>query len=168
MLAVACLAAAGRRVLACTRKPAAAAILAGLGAAAVGTPEELVDASAKSLARGRWGGVVDTVGGRLLADVLRSVRTGGAVAAIGMVGGSDLPTTVHPFILRGVTLAGIDAATQPSQSERLVLWGRLAALWPRLREHFPVATIRLADVGERAAALLRGETMGRAVVVPAP
>jgi acrylyl-CoA reductase (NADPH) len=166
MLAVACLAAAGRRVMACTRKPAAAAALADLGAAAVGTPEELVDASSKSLTRGRWGGVVDTVGGRLLADVLRSVRTGGAVAAIGMAGGSDLPTTVHPFILRGVTLAGIDAATQPTQAERLALWGRLAALWPQLRERFPVATIPLADVGERAAALLRGETMGRAVVAP--
>ncbi len=166
MLAVACLAASGRRVVACTRKPAAAAALAALGAAAVAAPEELVDSSPKSLASGRWGGVVDTVGGRLLADVLRSVRTGGAVAAIGMAGGSDLPTTVHPFILRGVTLAGIDAATQPTQAERLVLWSRLAALWPRLRDRFPVVRLPLDAVGQRAAALLRGETIGRAVVIP--
>jgi acrylyl-CoA reductase (NADPH) len=166
MLAVAVLAASGRRVVACSRKPAARACLLALGAAAVAAPEAVVDPTPKSLAKGRWAGVVDTVGGPLLADVLRSVRIGGAVAAIGMAGGADLLTTVHPFILRGVTLAGIDVATQPSQSDRRALWLRLAALWPRVVGRLPVTRLGLDDVGAWADTMLRGETVGRGVVIP--
>lgn len=166
MLAVAVLAAAGRRVTACSRKPAAAETLRGLGAAEVAVPAALVAPPGASLARGRWSGVVDTVGGPLLADVLRSVRGGGAVAAIGMAGGADLVTTVHPFILRGVTLAGIDAATQLTQADRVRLWADLAALWPAVRGRLPVTTLGLDDVGGWAERMLRGETVGRGVVVP--
>ena len=166
MLAVARLAAAGRRVVACSRKPAARDILLALGASEVAAPDRVVAAPGKSLAAGRWSGVVDTVGGPLLADILRSVRGGGGVAAIGMAGGADLATTVHPFILRGVTLAGIDAATQLTQPERRRLWGELAAFWPRVAGRFPVTTLGLGDVGGWAERLLRGEAMGRAVVVP--
>jgi hypothetical protein len=111
-------------------------------------------------------GVIDTVGGTLLADVLRAVQPGGVVAAIGMAGGVELPTTVYPFILRGVTLCGIDAATLPTQAERAALWPRLAALWPRLCDTLPVATLALEEVGDWSAALLRGDALGRAVVVP--
>ena len=166
MLAVAVLAAAGRRVVACSRKPEARAALLALGAAEVVQPAEIIDPSGKSLASGRWAGVVDTVGGPLLADVLRSVRLGGAVAAIGMAGGAEFSTTVHPFILRGVTLAGIDAASLPTQAERHGLWERLAALWPRVREAFPVTRLGLDEVGVWAARMLAGETSGRAIVVP--
>lgn len=166
MLAVARLAAAGRRVVACSRKPAAREALLGLGAAEVVGPSDVVAAAGKSLAKARWAGVVDTVGGPLLADVLRSVRGGGAVAAIGMAGGAELVTTVHPFILRGVTLAGIDAATQLTQADRRRLWGELAAFWPAVRDRFPVTSLRLGEVGTWAARMLRGETVGRAVVVP--
>jgi len=167
MLSVACLVAMGRRVVACTRKPAAGAVLSRLGAAGVAAPEALVDPSSKSLAKARWAGVVDTVGGTLLADVLRSVRPGGAVAAIGMAGGVDLATTVHPFILRGVTLAGIDASRLPSRAERRALWARLAEFWPRVQHTFPVAEIRLAEVGSWAERMRAGGTIGRGVVVPA-
>jgi hypothetical protein len=111
-------------------------------------------------------GVIDTVGGTLLADVLRAVLPGGVVAAIGMAGGVELPTTVYPFILRGVTLCGIDAATLPTQAERAALWPPLAALWPRLCDTLPVATLALEEVGDWSAALLRGDALGRAVVVP--
>ena len=166
MLAVACLAAAGRRVVACSRKPAARAPLEALGAAEVVGPEAVVDSSSKSLAAGRWAGVVDTVGGPLLAAVLKSVRPGGAVAALGMAGGVELPTTVHPFILRGVTLAGIDIATVATPDDRRALWPRLADLWPRVRGHFPVTGFGLEQVGEWSARMLRGETVGRGVVLP--
>lgn len=166
MLAVAWLAAAGKRVVACSRKPAAVEPLTALGAVDVARPEQIVEPGSKSLASGRWAGVVDTVGGPLLANVLRSVRTGGAVAVIGMAGGAELVTTVHPFILRGVTLAGIDAATQPSPGDRRRLWDRLAAFWPQVRGRLPVTTLGLADVGGHAARMIRGETLGRAVVVP--
>lgn len=166
MLAVALLAAAGRRVVACSRKPEARSTLLGLGAAEVMPPADIVAPAGKSLASGRWGGVVDTVGGPLLADVLRSVRLGGAVAAIGMAGGADLHTTVHPFILRGVTLAGIDAASQPTQAERREIWDRLAAVWPRVHAALAVTRLELEDVGAWAARMLAGDTIGRAVVVP--
>ena len=166
MLAVAVLAASGRTVVACSRKPAAAGPLAALGAARVVPPAELVAPASKSLVSGHWAGVVDTVGGPLLAEILKAVRVGGAVAAIGMAGGAELATTVHPFILRGVTLAGIDAATLPSQDDRRRLWARLAELWPRVRGSLPVTVLPLDEVGRQAARMLAGETIGRAVVVP--
>jgi len=166
MLAVAALAAAGRRVVACTRKPMAHDALKSLGASQVVSPAEGMDPSTKPLVRARWAGVIDTVGGALLADVLRAVRPGGAVAAIGMVGGTQLHTTVYPFILRGVTLAGIDTSTLPTPQERQNLWPRLAVLWPRIRDVFPVTTIGLEQVGDWADAMRRGESIGRAVVVP--
>jgi acrylyl-CoA reductase (NADPH) len=129
-------------------------------------PDAVIDPTPKSLAAGRWAGVVDTVGGSLLADVLRSVRIGGAVAAIGMAGGADLVTTVHPFILRGVTLAGIDVAVQPTQDDKLRLWKRLAAFWPSIAGRLPVTRLRLEDVGQHARRMLAGETIGRGVVIP--
>jgi acrylyl-CoA reductase (NADPH) len=166
MLAVAALAARGRRVVACSRKAAVANTLRTLGAAEVVTPADVVDPTPKSLVRGRWVGVIDTVGGDLLADMLRSVLPGGGVAAIGMAGGARLDTTVHPFILRGVTLAGIDAAGLPSPDDRRRLWESLAELWPRMRGVFPVTTLPLEEIGRWAGAMVRGETIGRAVVVP--
>jgi acrylyl-CoA reductase (NADPH) len=166
MLAVARLAAAGHRVVAASRKPAAREALSALGAAVVATPDEIVDPGSKSLARGRWAGVIDTVGGPLLADVLRSVRVGGAVAAVGMAGGHDLVTTVHPFILRGVTLTGIDTAMRPTPADRRRLWDELAGFWPRIRDVFPITRLALADVGDWGSRMLRGETSGRGVVVP--
>lgn len=165
-LAVAMLAAAGRRVVACSRKPAAREALLALGAAEVLPPEAIVDPTPKSLGKARWVGVVDTVGGRLLAEVLRAVRPGGGVAALGMAGGADLLTSVHPFILRGVTLAGIDAAGLPTQAERAVLWRRLAELWPRVAAAVPLTRLALADVGGWATRMLAGETIGRGIVFP--
>jgi len=166
MIAVGCFAAAGRRVVAATRKPAATAALLELGAARVVAAAEIVDASPKTLAKGRWAAVVDPVGGAVLAGALKSVLPGGAVAAIGMAGGHDLATSVHPFILRGVTLAGIDGAGMPTQAERTLLWMRLAELWPRLRGRLQGTAIGLADVGAHAATMLAGTSVGRAVVVP--
>ncbi len=167
MLAVAALAAAGRQVVACTRKPALGAVLRRLGVAAVISPEEVRGDAGKPLHRGRWAGVIDTVGGSILADALKGLLPGGVAAAIGMAAGVDLPTTVYPFILRGITLSGIDAATLPTQAERAALWPRLAALWPRVRDVFPVTMLALESVGEHAEALLGGTASGRAVVLPA-
>jgi len=166
MLAVACLAASGRRVVAATRKPSAADTLLQLGAESVVPAADLVDAGPRTLAKGRWAGVIDPVGGTVLASVLKAVLPGGAVASIGMAGGVELVTSVHPFILRGVTLAGIDAANLPSQAERSGLWDRLADLWPAVRGRLPVEAIDLAAVGEHAKRMLAGTSIGRAIVVP--
>lgn len=166
MLAVAAAAAAGHRVLACTRKSQAAEPLRSLGAADVLAPEDAIAPGVKPLASGRYTAVIDTVGGPLLADLLRSVRQGGAVASIGNAGGLELHTTVLPFILRGVTLAGIDAAGLLSNDQRRQLWPRLAMLWSMVEPHFPVRLLGLDGVGEWAGQMLAGETHGRAVVIP--
>ncbi len=166
MLAVAAAAAAGHRVLACTRKAQVAEALQSLGAATVLHPDEAVAAGTKPLASGRYTAVIDTVGGSLLANLLRSVRPGGAVASIGNAGGVELQTTVLPFILRGVTLAGIDAAGLLSNTRRRQLWPQLATLWPLVEPHFPVRRLGLDEVGDWARQMLAGETRGRAVVLP--
>lgn len=166
MLAVAAAAAAGHRVLACTRKSQVAEALRSLGAAEVVAPEDVIAPGDKPLASGRFTAVIDTVGGPLLAHLLRSVRQGGAVASIGNAGGVELHTTVLPFILRGVTLAGIDAAGLLSNDQRRQLWPRLATLWAAVEPHFPVRLLGLDGVGEWAEQMLAGQTRGRAVVIP--
>lgn len=167
MLVVAASAAAGHRVVACTRKPAVAERLRALGAAAVITPGDAVAVGTKPLASGRYHAVIDTVGGSLLANLLRVVQPGGAVASIGNAGGNDLVTTVLPFILRGVTLTGIDAAGLATNDDRRRLWPRLAGLWPLVRDHLPIQRVPLADAGDWARQMLAGQTAGRGVVVPA-
>lgn len=167
MIAVAALAAAGRRVVACSRKPTVAATLAALGAESVVSPDTIRGQGGKSLVRGRWAGVIDTVGGAILSEALKAVLPGGCVAAIGMAAGVELATSVHPFILRGVTLCGIDAATLPTPAERAALWPRLAAFWPSVRDLFPITPLALDEVGHWAAALVAGAAVGRAVVLPA-
>ena len=136
MLAVAAIALAGFRVIACTRKEGLDDVLTSLGAAAVQSPQQALPADKKQLSSARYLGAVDTVGGNVLASVLRVVAPGGAVASIGNAGGVELQTTVYPFILRGITLAGIDASGLPSREKRAQLWARLAMLWPLVSGFF--------------------------------
>ena len=123
-MAVAMLAGLGFTVAASTGKVEAAPFLRGLGASEIIDREELTDIG-KPLQSVRWAGAVDAVGGPTLAHVLATLAPGGAVAASGNVGGADLPTTVLPFILRGVALFGIDSAGTPIDRRREV-WARIA------------------------------------------
>jgi acrylyl-CoA reductase (NADPH) len=123
-MAVAMLAGLGFTVAASTGQAEAAPFLRGLGASEIIDREELADVG-KPLQSVRWAGAVDAVGGATLAHVLATLAPGGAVAASGNVGGADLPTTVLPFILRGVTLFGIDSAGTPIDRRREV-WARIA------------------------------------------
>ena len=166
MLAVAAIALAGFRVIACTRKEGLDDVLTSLGAAAVQSPQQALPADKKQLSSARYLGAVDTVGGNVLASVLRVVAPGGAVASIGNAGGVELQTTVYPFILRGITLAGIDASGLPSREKRAQLWARLAMLWPLVSGFFPVQTIGLKEIGEWASRMRAGRIVGRAVVLP--
>jgi acrylyl-CoA reductase (NADPH) len=116
------LAAAGYHVVASTGKPQATADLKALGAAEViGRLPEDPDAKPRPLGKTRWAGAIDCVGGTTLADVLSTLQYGGAVAASGLTGGAALPTTVMPFILRGVALLGIDSVLLPIGLRR-ALW----------------------------------------------
>ena len=119
------LAAAGYEVVASTGKPEAADRLKALGAAdVIGRLPEDPDAKPRPLAKTRWAGAVDCVGGKTLADVLSTLRYGGAVAASGLTGGPGLNTTVMPFILRGVSLLGMDSVQMPIGPRR-ALWEKL-------------------------------------------
>ena len=161
-IAVMLLARLGYPVAAVTGKPEWADLLRNLGAAVVLSREELGGDPARPLLRARWAGVIDTVGGPLLSAAIRSTQPGGVVTACGNAASPDLPINVYPFILRGVTLAGIDA-TRPTQAERLRIWRRLTTDWkldlsPITRE------VNLDGLSAEIDMILRGGQVGRVVV----
>jgi NADPH2:quinone reductase len=163
-IAVDLFAARGYEVFAASRKGGAAGWLRTLGAASVVDPGALAAGGEGPLASARWGGVVDNVGGPLLAELLRAVRPSGNVAAVGLAGGHALSTTVMPFILRGVSLLGIDSAGCPMDLRRRI-WERLAGdLAPRHLERLVTAEIGLEQMPDFAARMLAGETEGRTLV----
>jgi acrylyl-CoA reductase (NADPH) len=161
-VAVALLARLGHRVVASSGKVQEADYLARLGAAAVIDRAELA-APGKPLQKERWAAVVDAVGSHTLANALAQTRYGGGVAACGLAQGADLPGTVLPFILRGVTLAGIDSVMAP-RAVREQAWARLAAdLDPALLETM-VTEVPLAGAVDAAQRLMAGAVRGRIVV----
>lgn len=162
-LAVRLLAQLGYHVVAVTGKGTQVAMLEQLGAREVLTRDALDDSSNKPLLKARWAGVVDCVGGAMLATAIRQTRPRGCVAACGLVGGAELSLSVYPFILRGVTLAGIDSAYCPHDL-RTKLWHRLATDWklPNLAESVTVVTLEALPL--LIARMLRGEMIGRVVV----
>ncbi len=152
----------GYAVVAATGKAAEADWLKHLGASSVIDRAEL-SAPGKPFQKERWAGVVDAVGSHTLANALAQTRYGGVVAACGLAQGMDLPTTVMPFILRGVTLAGIDSVMAPL-ARRQRAWDRLARdLDPALLETL-VEEIPLSAAIEKAHALMDGRVRGRVVV----
>lgn len=166
-LAVALLAKLGYTVAAVTGKPEQALLLRELGATSILTRDEANDATDRPLLKGRWAAAVDTVGGKVLATLLRSTAYRGCVTACGLVGGDQLPLTVYPFLLRGVTLYGIDSAKCPREP-RLEIWRRLATEWKlegleRLRRE-----ITLGQVPAAVDAMLAGTLHGRTLVRPTP
>jgi acrylyl-CoA reductase (NADPH) len=161
-VAVSLLARLGHRVVAATGKADEADFLRGLGAAEV-IDRGTLAAPGKPLQKERWAAVVDALGSHSLVNACAQTRYGGVVAACGLAQGADLPGTVMPFILRGVTLAGIDSVMAPLALRRQA-WERLARdLDPRHLEAI-VSDITLADVPERAQALMQGKLRGRVVV----
>ncbi len=158
------LAAAGYEVVASTGKPDAAERLKALGAAEViGRLPEDPDAKPRPLGKTRWAGAVDCVGGKTLADVLSTIRYGGAVAASGLTGGAGLNTTVMPFILRGVALLGIDSVLMPIGPRR-ELWEKLAgSLRPQHLSEIS-QNVDVKDVVGVLDEIREGRYSGRAVV----
>ena len=161
-VAVALLAKLGYSVAAVTGRPQEADYLRRLGAGEVLERSEF-SAPAKPLAKERWAGAVDTVGSHTLANVCAQMKYRGVVTACGLAGGMDLPATVAPFILRGVTLAGIDSVMCP-RPERLQAWQRLATDLDLERLGLMAHDISLDEAIPTAAALLAGQVRGRVVV----
>jgi acrylyl-CoA reductase (NADPH) len=161
-VAVALLAHKGYAVTASTGRPNEADYLKGLGAAEVIDRAEL-SGPAKPLGKERWAGGIDSVGSTTLANVLATTKYGGAVAACGLAGGMDLPTSVAPFILRGVSLLGIDSVMAPL-AKRKEAWKRLESGLERSKLAEMTTEIPLSEVISTAPAILSGGVRGRIVV----
>jgi acrylyl-CoA reductase (NADPH) len=161
-VAVAILAKLGFEVIASTGRPAEADYLRALGASEIIERKELAGA-AKPLGRERWAGGIDSVGSATLANVLSMTRYGGAVAACGLAGGMDLPATVAPFILRAVSLIGIDSVMCPMERRREA-WKRLASDLDAGKLAPMISEIDLAGVPDACRRILEGGVRGRIVV----
>src|SRR3954464_4580211 len=160
-VAIALLAKAGWQVIASTGRPQEADYLKGLGAAEIIDRNEL-SPPAKPLAKERWAAGVDSVGSHTLANLLAMARYGGAVAACGLAGGMDLPTSVAPFILRGVSLLGIESV-RARKALRLEAWSRLASDLDHGKLAEITQEIDLDQVIAAGAKILAGEVRGRIV-----
>ena len=161
-VAIALLSKLGFQVAAMTGRPAEADFLRQLGAA------EIVDRAAyagagKPLAKERWAAAIDVVGSHTLANVCASLRYGGVVAACGLAQGMDFPGTVAPFILRGITLVGIDSVMRP-RPDRVEAWRRLSRDLEVGKLELLAEEISLAQALERAGSVLAGQVRGRIVV----
>jgi putative YhdH/YhfP family quinone oxidoreductase len=164
-IAVAILSKLGYEVEAVTGKLEHHDWLRKLGARTILDRSEVSDDTDRPLLRSRWAAAVDTVGGKPLATILRFTGHRGCVAACGLVAGADLPLTIYPFILRGVTLAGIDSANCPRR-ERLEMWRKLSDLW-RIDELDSLAEeITMDELPDRIQKILAGQIVGRTVVKP--
>jgi acrylyl-CoA reductase (NADPH) len=161
-VAITLLARLGHRVVASTGRLQEAEFLKSLGAAEVISRDEL-SAPGKPLGKERWAGVVDSVGSHTLANACATMRYGGAVAACGLAQGMDFPATVAPFILRGVTLYGIDSVMAPQPLRRMA-WDRLARDLDLAKLDRLTREIGLADAVAAGADILAGRVRGRLVV----
>ncbi|MBL8315537.1 MAG: oxidoreductase [Rubrivivax sp.] len=161
-VAIALLARLGYRVVAASGKPAEAGYLQALGASAVIDRAELA-APGKPLQKERWAAVVDAVGSHTLVNALAQTRYGGAVAACGLAQGHDLPGTVMPFILRGVTLVGVDSVMAP-RALREQAWARLARDLDPARLETMITETDLAGATVQAQRLMAGQVRGRVIV----
>jgi acrylyl-CoA reductase (NADPH) len=161
-VAIAILAKLGYAVTASTGRLAETDYLKGLGAAEIIDRKELTG-SPRALGKERWAGGIDAVGSTTLANILSMTRYGGAVAACGLAGGMDLPTSVAPFILRGVTLIGIDSVMCPMDL-RQQAWRRLETELDRGKIAAMTSEIGLANVIDAGARIIDGQVRGRIVV----
>jgi len=162
-VAVAILSMAGYEVTASTGKPDRGEFLKDLGAAEVIGRQDLVDTTGKLLLGGRWAGAVDTVGGEMLATALKSTRQRGVVTTCGNVASHELNINVYPFILRGVSLVGIDAASCPMEKRKAV-WEKIAGEWKLPGLGRISKKVFLEELGPEIDKILKGGQVGRVVV----
>ena len=161
-VAVAILGKLGFNVVAATGKADEKDFLKQLGATTIISREEANDTSGRPLQKGRWAGVVDTVGGNILATALKTANYGGLVAACGNAMSADLSINVFPFILRGVSLLGVDSVEIPMRARQMA-WSKLAGEW-RIDLSRIVTECSLEELNPKIDQILKGEVRGRVVV----
>ena len=162
-IAVAILSRLGYRVVAATGKSADADFLRYLGAAEVIPREQVIAGGERPMLKERWAGAVDVVGGEILTAAIKATCYGGIVTCCGLVASPDLSLNVYPFILRGVSLVGIDSVQCPVAIRKKV-WKRLAGEWKPLQLAEMVTEVTLEGLEEKIQAMLQGKIRGRVVV----
>jgi acrylyl-CoA reductase (NADPH) len=162
-VATALLAGLGYQVAAVTGRPETEPYLRNLGATRIVPRAELAETVKRPLEPETWAGCIDSVGGAMLARVLGQMKYGSSVAAVGLAGGTGLPASVIPFLLRGVNLLGIDSVSKPFQ-DRQRAWSRIAANLPMAKLEAMIQPAGLADLPALGAAILAGAVKGRVVV----
>jgi putative YhdH/YhfP family quinone oxidoreductase len=153
----------GYDVIAATGKTHEREMLLGVGAKDIIHRKEIDDDSGKALLRGRWASVIDTVGGNMLATAIKSTNYGGCVTCCGNVAAHEFLTSVYPFILRGVTLFGIDSVRCPMDI-RLKIWKKLSSDWKISDLNDNVDEVSLEGLGEKIDLILEGKHKGRTIV----
>jgi acrylyl-CoA reductase (NADPH) len=162
-LAVAILTKLGYSVVAVSGKPDATGFLTWLGASRVVSRAEALEGSGKPLLKGMWAGVIDTVGGEILATAIKSMHPQGVVTCCGNVASPELPLNVFPFILRGVSLLGIDSQNCPME-HRKDIWRKLAAEWKPVQLNDLCHEVALDDLDGEIELILKGGQKGRVLV----
>ena len=162
-VAVAILSRLGYNVAAVTGRPETEAYLRDLGATRMIPRADLAETVKRPLEAEIWAGCIDAVGGPMLARILGQMQYGASVAAVGLAGGSSLPASVIPFLLRGVNLLGIDSVLKPFAG-RQQAWGRIAQDLDLAKLAAMTSTVGLSDLPALGAAILQGQVKGRVVV----
>ena len=162
-LTTAILAKLGYAVVTATRKESAHDFLIHVGAKRIVSSEDLLIPEEKGMAKGLWSGVVDTIGGHYLGSVLKCVSYGGAVTCCGQVASPQLNTTIYPFILRGITLYGIDTVSAPGNLRQAV-WDLLSGDWKPNGLKDMAREVELAEIGKEIEKILSGGQVGRVLV----
>ena len=162
-VAVALLAAAGYEVAAVTGRPETEGYLRDLGATQIVPRETINETVKRPLESETWAGCIDAVGGPMMARVLGQLKYGGSIAAVGLAGGSSLPASVVPFLLRGVNILGIDSVLIP-YPRRVAAWQRIARDMPKDKLEAMISLHALADLPQLGVDILAGKVKGRAVI----
>ena len=162
-IAVAILSNLGYNIAGVTGRPESEPYLKSLGVSEIIPRAEVNEAIKRPMESARWAGIVDAVGGEMLARVLGQLAYGGSAAAIGNAGGAKLPASVIPFLLRGINLLGIDSVMQPYEN-RLRAWQRISKDLPMDKLEAMISPAVLADMPQLGAQILKGQVQGRVVV----
>ncbi len=162
-LAISMLSKAGYYVIASTGKMDKIDYLLELGAKEIIPRADVIDNSGKPLLKGKWIGAIDNVGGRTLSTIIKSTLPRGAVCCLGLVESDKLESTVYPFILRGITLIGIDSAERP-MDYRLNIWNRIATEWRIENTEYFIKEIKLEQLSDEIDIILQGGQVGKVLI----
>jgi len=153
----------GYNVIAATGKTPEKEMLLGIGAKDIVNRKDIDDKSEKALLKSRWAGVIDTLGGNILATAIKSTNYGGSVTSCGNIAGHEFKTSVYPFILKGVSLFGIDSVKCP-MNIRLLIWNKLSSDWKLDNLNANVDEVSLEGLSEKIDMMLEGIHKGRTIV----